>query len=74
MNDLALTLHRNGYPEETHFAFSYTPVPGDDGAMTGLFCACTETTRQVLAERQAASERQRQQALLHASVLSGPHP
>ncbi|MDF2598255.1 MAG: hypothetical protein K0Q54_1078, partial [Methylobacterium brachiatum] len=64
MDDLQLTLHRNGYPEEAHFAFSYTPVPGDDGAIVGLFCACTETTRQVLAERQAASERQRQQALL----------
>ena len=64
MDDLQLTVHRNGYPEETHFSFSYTPVPGDDGAIVGLFCACTETTRQVLAERQAASERQRQQALL----------
>ncbi|MCJ2050023.1 PAS domain-containing protein [Methylobacterium sp. J-070] len=64
MEDLALTLHRNGYPEATHFAFSYTPVPGDDGTIVGLFCACTETTRQVLAERQAASERRRQQALL----------
>ena len=64
MDDLQLTLRRNGYPEETHFAFSYTPVPGDDGAIVGLFCACTETTRQVLAERQAASERQRQRALL----------
>ena len=64
MDDLQLTLHRNGYPEEAHFAFSYTPVPSDDGAVAGLFCACTETTRQVLAERQAASERQRQQSLL----------
>ncbi len=64
MDDLQLTLHRNGYPEEAHFAFSYTPVPGDDGAIAGLFCACTETTSQVHAERQAASERQRQQALL----------
>ena len=77
MDDLQLTLHRNGYPEETHFAFSYTPVPGDDGAVVGLFCACTETTRQVLAERHAASERLRQQALLQqmpgfVAVLSGP--
>jgi PAS domain S-box-containing protein len=64
MDDLQLTLHRNGYPEETHFAFSYSPVPGDEGAIVGLFCACTETTGQVLAERQAASERQRQRALL----------
>jgi PAS domain S-box-containing protein len=77
MDDLQLTLHRNGYPEETHFAFSYTPVPGDDGSIVGLFCACTETTRQVLAERQAASERLRQQALLQqmpgfVAVLRGP--
>ncbi|GJE61416.1 PAS domain-containing protein [Methylobacterium trifolii] len=77
MDDLQLTLHRNGYPEETHFAFSYTPVPGDDGTIVGLFCACTETTRQVLAERQGASERQRQQALLQqmpgfVAVLRGP--
>ncbi|CAO4164563.1 histidine kinase [Methylorubrum extorquens] len=64
MDDLQLTLHRNGYPEEAHFAFSYTPVPDDKGTIIGLFCACTETTRQVLAERRAASERQRQRALL----------
>jgi PAS domain S-box-containing protein len=64
MDDLELTLHRNGYPEEAHFAFSYTPVPGDDGNIVGLFCACTETTRQVLTDRKAASERKRQRALL----------
>ena len=64
MDDLELTLHRNGYPEEAHFAFSYTPVPEDVGDIAGLFCACTETTRQVLAGRQAATERRRQQALL----------
>jgi PAS domain-containing protein len=67
MDDLQLTLHRNGYPEEAHFAFSYTPVPRDDGTVVGLFCACTETTRQVLAERQAASERRRQQARRRAA-------
>jgi PAS domain S-box-containing protein len=77
MDDLQLTLRRNGYPEEAHFAFSYTPVPGDDGTTIGLFCACTETTRQVLAERQASSERERQQALLQqmpgfVAVLRGP--
>ena len=39
MDDLELTLHRNGYPEEAHFAFSYTPVPGDDGAIVGACSA-----------------------------------
>ncbi len=64
MDDLPLTLHRNGEPEEAHFAFSYTPVPGDDGTVAGLFCACTETTRQVLAEREAAQAVARQRRLL----------
>ncbi len=39
MDDLVLTLHRNGYPEETHFSFSYTPVPDEGGGVAGLFCA-----------------------------------
>jgi PAS domain S-box-containing protein len=60
MDDLQLTLHRNGYPEETHFAFSYTPVPGDDGAIIGLFCACTETTNRVTDERRQVAEAHRE--------------
>ncbi|NEU14484.1 PAS domain-containing protein [Methylobacterium sp. BTF04] len=77
MNDLELTLHRNGYPEQTHFAFSYTPVPGKNGIVDGLFCACTETTFQVQAERRAANERRRQRHLLQqmpgfVAVLAGP--
>ncbi|MGW5840127.1 PAS domain-containing protein [Methylorubrum extorquens] len=60
MDDLQLTLHRNGYPEETHFAFSYTPVPGDDGKIIGLFCACTETTNRVTDERRQVAEANRE--------------
>ncbi|GJD55124.1 PAS domain-containing protein [Methylobacterium dankookense] len=59
MDDLHLTLHRNGYPEETHFSFSYTPVPDDRNTVAGLFCACTEITKQVLAERRLSAERER---------------
>jgi PAS domain S-box-containing protein len=56
MDDIALVLERHGQPEEAHFAFSYTPVfehPDslDPGQVAGLFCACTETTAQVLTER-----------------------
>ncbi len=64
MDDLQLTLHRNGYPEETHFAFSFTPVPGDDGMVAGLFCACTETTWQVVAEREVLQAAGRQRRTL----------
>ena len=51
MDDICLFLQRNGYPEEAHFAFSYTPVCDADGAVKGLFCACMETTRQVRSVR-----------------------
>lgn len=77
MDDIRLVMHRNGYPEETHFAFSYTPVPADDGSIAGMFCACEETTKAVLAARQRSSEIDRLRELFDRSpaftaVLSGP--
>jgi PAS domain S-box-containing protein len=54
MDDIAFTLSRNGYPEEAHFAFSYTPVRDGSGAVAGMFCACTETTGKVMADRRQA--------------------
>ena len=59
MDDITLVMHRKGYPEETHFAFSYTPVRDEDGAVAGLFCACTETTEEVNARRRLAAEGER---------------
>lgn len=54
MDDLVLVMHRHGYPEEAHFAFSYTPVRDDSGRVAGMLCACAETTAEVLAERRIA--------------------
>lgn len=54
MDDIRFVMTRNGYPEETHFAFSYTPVRDDSGAVAGFFCACTETTEQVSAQKATA--------------------
>ena len=59
MDDIEFIMHRNGFPEETHFAFSYTPVRGTDGAVLGMFCACTETTADVRLRREQISERER---------------
>jgi PAS domain S-box-containing protein len=59
MDDITLFMSRNGYVEETHFAFSYTPVRGPRGGFDGVFCACQETTREVLAERGRIAERDR---------------
>ena len=63
MDDLQLTMHRHGYPEETHFAFSYTPVRDETGKVAGFYCPCVETTAQVLAERRLREEVERQRRL-----------
>lgn len=47
-----LIMDRNGYPEETYYTFSYTPIPGDDGRTAGMFCANTEDTHRIISERQ----------------------
>ena len=57
-NQALLLMERYGYPEETYFTFSYSPVPGDDGAIGGVFCACTEETERVLSERRLRVLRQ----------------
>ncbi|MDB5932558.1 MAG: sensor hybrid histidine kinase [Polaromonas sp.] len=53
------TINRQGEGEQAWFNFSYVPVEGLDGQIAGLYCALTETTAQVLAEktRQAESHR-----------------
>lgn len=52
--NLPLTLERNGFPEQTWFTFSYSPIYGDDGHVAGMFCALTETTARVHAEKRQA--------------------
>ncbi|GAB4093498.1 ATP-binding protein [Flaviaesturariibacter terrae] len=47
-----LIMERNGYPEETYYTFSYTPIPGDDGRPAGMICANTDDTERIISERQ----------------------
>jgi len=49
---LLLLMERNGYPEETYYTFSYSPVPGDDGGTGGIICANTDDTQRIIGERQ----------------------
>src|SRR5690606_238637 len=77
MDDIALLMLRNGYPEETHFSFSYTPVRGGTGAVVGMFCACKETTSEVFARRHQQAESDRlasmfAQAPSFMTILRGP--
>jgi signal transduction histidine kinase/CheY-like chemotaxis protein len=49
--DLPLVMNRKGYDEQTWFTFSYSPVRDESGRIAGMFCAVSETTQKVLAER-----------------------
>lgn len=49
--NMPLFMQRSGYCEETYFTFSYSPIYDESGGVGGVFCACSETTRQVLGER-----------------------
>jgi len=59
--DKELVLLRNGKPEDVWLDLYYSPVPGDDGAPSGVIAVVVETTERVLTERW----RQRAEAALH---------
>lgn len=46
-----LVMERNGFPEDTWFTWSYSPIYDGD-RIGGMFCACTEETGRVHAERE----------------------
>ncbi|HEX5966443.1 MAG TPA: GAF domain-containing sensor histidine kinase, partial [Pyrinomonadaceae bacterium] len=49
--NLLLVMERNIPREENYFTFSYSPIRDDAGKVPGIFCACYETTGQVIGER-----------------------
>jgi PAS domain S-box-containing protein len=75
--DLPLVMNRKGFDEHTWFTFSYSPVRDETGRVAGIYCAVTETTHKVLAERRAERERARTVQLFDQApglicVLRGP--
>ncbi|WP_426042483.1 PAS domain-containing protein [Brevundimonas sp. TWP2-3-4b1] len=68
MDDIALTMTRKGYEEEAHFAFSYTPVRDERGAVGGFFCACVETTEQVVSGQKLKEAEARFRAVQETSI------
>ena len=77
MESLPLRLRRRGFDEDAWFTFSYSPVLDDAGSIAGVYCACTETTSMVLAERKQRAERERLQSLFSQApgflaVMRGP--
>ena len=49
--DLLLILDRNLPQEEGYFTFSYSPILDNQNNVDGIFCACFETTEQVVSTR-----------------------
>lgn len=64
MDDIELWMQRRGYLEEAHFSFFYSPVRAESGEIGGFFCACNETTAQVLTERRLAASEARHRGVL----------
>jgi len=61
-----LIMERNGYPEETYYTFSYSPIANDDGSVGGIICANTDDTQRVIGERQLALLRDLATSLAHS--------
>ena len=77
MDDITLMMKRRGYVEETHFAFSYTPIRAEGGIVSGFFCACTEITAQVLSDRRRDLDAERQRRMFEQApgfitIVHGP--
>jgi signal transduction histidine kinase/ActR/RegA family two-component response regulator len=47
-----LVMRRHGYDEETWFTWSYSPIYEETGRIGGMFCAVSEDTGRVAAERE----------------------
>lgn len=57
--NVPFTIERNGYSEESWFTYSYSSIRNEAGEVGGIYCACIETTAQVLSERHRADESRR---------------
>lgn len=51
-------LHRNGYPEESYFTFSFARILDGRGGFGGILCTAIETTQKVIGERRLKALRE----------------
>jgi PAS domain S-box-containing protein len=65
---LLLFLERSGFREETYHTFSYSPLSGDEGRITGMLCVVSEETERVIGERRLSFLRTLAAALSTAIV------
>ncbi len=65
-NDMMFPIERHGYPEETYFVFSYSPIRDESGRVGGVLTTCTETTARVIGERRLRTLRALAEGAVHA--------
>lgn len=73
--ELPLLIHRNGFFEETHFRVAYSPIPDESVVGTGIggvLATVSETTAQVIAERQVRTLRELGLHAARSSPLTKP--
>jgi signal transduction histidine kinase len=56
--DQFLVVDRHGFPEESYWTFSYSPIRSERGTVDGVFTAVTETTSRILGERRLRTLRE----------------
>jgi signal transduction histidine kinase/ActR/RegA family two-component response regulator len=49
--NMPIVLERHGYPEQTFYTFSYSPIRNEAGQVGGILCTVVETTTGVLAQQ-----------------------
>lgn len=49
--NLPITVERSGFPEQTFFTFSYSPIRDETGQVGGILCKVIETTGAMIAEK-----------------------
>ncbi|HSW17479.1 MAG TPA: ATP-binding protein [Ramlibacter sp.] len=67
MENLPLRMRRHGFDEDTWFTFSWSPVLDEQAGIAGVYCACTETTRMVVAEQRLRAREEWLQNLFHVA-------
>jgi PAS domain S-box-containing protein len=66
---LLLIMERNGYPEETYYTFSYSPILDDANNACGIICANTDDTQRLIGARQTSLLRELATATADARTL-----
>ncbi|OLP62372.1 hypothetical protein BJF93_23755 [Xaviernesmea oryzae] len=67
----AMTVMRNGAPEQVWFDLDYTPVIDEDGSVLAALAVVSETTRSVLNARALSASREQLALALSASAIVG---